>query len=366
MRGVFCYSHTLYYFSGRKHHYHAFMAKKYNMHLKGYVGGYDFDPDYVDYMASRYAGEHLEVLIDSRGGDLASGLSIASAFRRHGDVHVHYTGLNASAATVAGLGAKSVSIDRHSMFLVHKASLTVFEWASKNADQLADMIEGLAKMKDDLDKVDANMASYYAQRCKKPAADLLELMRVGGWLTSAEALEWGFVDEVTDDVDEPAKLDAATVTAFEAAGVPIPDMPAAPAADNALERLLSTIKSMFAQFRLFNNQTTEYMNKVFANICALLACESIVLTDSSASLTEEQLDTIEQHMGAQVEKIAGLSADVATRDARITELEARVAELEAEPAQTPGNAVIENGTGGDEADDYAATMRAARELYARV
>ena len=83
----------------------------YHLHLKGYVGGYDFDAAYVDYILGKHKDEQVNVLIDSLGGSVATALSIAAAFSNHGNVAVHYVGMNASAATIASLGAKHVSID---------------------------------------------------------------------------------------------------------------------------------------------------------------------------------------------------------------------------------------------------------------
>ena len=63
---------------------------QYHFHLKGYVGGIDFDRNYVDYVLARNEGKQVHVLIDSLGGSLATALSIASAFKQHGDVTVHF------------------------------------------------------------------------------------------------------------------------------------------------------------------------------------------------------------------------------------------------------------------------------------
>lgn len=156
------------------------MAKtKYHLHLKGYVGGYDFDSDYVDFILNRNAEEEVHVLIDSLGGSLAKALSIVAAFRNHGNVHVHFVGMNASAATIASLGAKRVSIDASAMYLVHKCSIEFFQWASANSDKLADIIKEARQMKSDLEKMDANVAQMYAAKCNKSKEDLLALMKKG-------------------------------------------------------------------------------------------------------------------------------------------------------------------------------------------
>ena len=93
---------------------------QYNLHLKGFVGGADFDRNYVDYILAKNAGKEVNVLIDSLGGNLATALSIAAAFKNHGKVSVHFVGMNASAATIASLGAAHISIDKNAMYLVHK------------------------------------------------------------------------------------------------------------------------------------------------------------------------------------------------------------------------------------------------------
>lgn len=160
------------------------MSKKtYNLHLKGYVGGWDFDSDYVDFVLNKNADNEVHVLIDSLGGSLATALSIVASFRNHGNVHVHYVGMNASAATIASLGAKHVSIDSSAMYLVHKCSMEFFQWASANADKLRSIIKEAEQMKENLDKMDSNIAEMYAKKCKKEPADLLALMKKGGVFT---------------------------------------------------------------------------------------------------------------------------------------------------------------------------------------
>ena len=66
---------------------------QYNLHLKGFVGGADFDRNYVDYILAKNAGKEVNVLIDSLGGNLATALSIAAAFKNHGKVSVHFVGM---------------------------------------------------------------------------------------------------------------------------------------------------------------------------------------------------------------------------------------------------------------------------------
>ncbi len=202
------------------------MAKSqtsYHLHLKGYVGGYDFDSDYVDYILAKYPDSEVNVLIDSLGGSLATALSIVASFRNHGNVHVHFVGMNASAATIASMGAKRITMDSSAMYLVHKCSVEFFEWASANSDKLAEIIREARQMKSDLEKMDLNVAQLYASKCQKNPEDLLALMKKGGWLTAQEAKEYGFVDEITSFEEDEAPVITDSVAAdMTASGIPVP------------------------------------------------------------------------------------------------------------------------------------------------
>ena len=193
------------------------------MHLRGYVGGWDFDAEYVDYILNKYKDQPVNVLIDSLGGELATALSIVASFRRHGNVHVHFVGMNASAATIASMGAKSITMDSSAMYLVHKCSVEFIKWASANSDKLAEIIKEAEQKKTDLEKMDLNVAQLYASKCKKKTEDLLALMKKGGWLTAQEAKEYGFVDEITSfDEDEAPVITDSIAADMMASGIPVP------------------------------------------------------------------------------------------------------------------------------------------------
>ena len=50
----------------------------YHLKLKGFVGGYDFDASYVDYILSKNKGKAVGVLIDSLGRSLGTALPIVA------------------------------------------------------------------------------------------------------------------------------------------------------------------------------------------------------------------------------------------------------------------------------------------------
>ena len=227
---------------------------KYHLHLKGYVGGYDFDSDYVDYILAKNPDTEVHVLIDSLGGSLATALSIVAAFRQHENVHVHFVGMNASAATIASLGAKHISIDSSAMYLVHKCSMEFFQWASANSDKLADIIKEAEKMKYNLEKMDANVAQMYASKCQKSPEDLLALMKKGGWLTAKEALEWGFIDEVTNYEEDAAPVITDSIAAdMASSGIPVPAGFATQQPSNIFARFIDALTNFFTNSNTHSN-----------------------------------------------------------------------------------------------------------------
>lgn len=332
----------------------------YQISLKGYVGGYDFDRSTVDKELAKNEGKQVNVLIDSLGGSLATGLSISAAFRNHGNVNVHFVGLNASAATIASLGAAHISIDAGAMYLVHQCSMAFFEWGSLNSDQFSMLIANCEKIKADLDKLDLNCAQLYAARCKRKTEDLLALMKVGGWLSAKEALDWGFVDEITDLADEPApKLTDALASAMASEGMPIPNIPIAEVdKDSAFSRFLAALTSFF---KPSTNPITTAMIKTYTFLSAILADKPLTVKDGTATVTVAQLDAIEDAL--------------AEKDRLCNEQKQTIADLQAKLAKTPAESskqVVEDSKPGGEhtpkndVEQFVDTYNSAKALFAEV
>ena len=328
------------------------MSKQnYNLHLKGYVGGWNFDADYVDFVLNKNSNSEVHVLIDSLGGSLATALSIVAAFRNHGNVHVHYVGMNASAATIASLGAKHVSIDSSAMYLVHKCSMEFFQWASANSDKLNSIIKEAKQMKDDLEKMDANVAEMYAAKCKKKPEDLLALMKKGGWLTAKEALEWGFVDEITEYEDDEAPIITDLVAAdMSAAGIPVPTgISKEQTSNNVMARFIESLTNFFKSNQNSKSQMTTDTNQPQAQ-------------QNEASATEVQQTeaiTAEDHNNA-----------IAAKDAEIANLKAEIEAMKKAPGDSTSHVVDSKPSQSEQKNEdpsspeaFFATRKRAQELY---
>ena len=319
------------------------MAKKnYNLHLKGYVGGWDFDADYVDYVLGKNQDGEVNVLIDSLGGSLSKALSIVAAFRNHGNVNVHFVGMNASAATIASLGAKHVSMDSSAMYLVHKCSMEFFQWASANSDKLRSIIKEAEQMKEDLDKMDANVAEMYAAKCKREPSELLALMKKGGWLTAKEAHEWGFVDEITDFEDDMAPIITDDMAAdMSSAGIPMPEN-FSRVNSSAFNRFFVALTNFFKS----NQSNNEKMN-----------------TENSTKAEEKVAPPACETISADAHAKA-----IADKDAEIKALRDEIEALKKAPGDSTSHIVDENKKGTASLDPnspeaFFETKARAQELY---
>lgn len=328
------------------------MSKQnYNLHLKGYVGGWDFDADHVDFVLNKNSNSEVHVLIDSLGGSLATALSIVAAFRNHGNVHVHYVGMNASAATIASLGAKHVSIDSSAMYLVHKCSMEFFQWASANSDKLNSIIKEAKQMKDDLEKMDANVAEMYAAKCKKKPEDLLALMKKGGWLTAKEALEWGFVDEITEYEDDEAPIITDLVAAdMSAAGIPVPTgISKEQTSNNVMARFIESLTNFFKSNQNSKSQMTTDTNQPQAQQNVAPATE----------VQQTEAITAEDHNNA-----------IAAKDAEIANLKAEIEAMKKAPGDSTSHVVDSKPSQSEQKNEdpsspeaFFATRKRAQELY---
>ena len=325
------------------------MAKKYDLVLKGTVGYWNFNKNIVDELLAKAADREVSVLIDSLGGRVDEALSISSAFAAHGNVHVHFRGMNASAATIASMGAKRISIEPSSLYLVHKCMAAVLEWAMLNADELKDKAQEYMKMAADNEKIDLTIATMYADRCKRDVKQLLGLMRENKWLNAAEAKEWGFVDEISDASENtPLHLTASVATAMASEGMPVPNMEVE--ADGFIANLERVLLKVFGKHIAksdmpdnINNQTNNNMKKTFLMLAVVLAAkvsEFEADKDGNFSLTEAQMDALEAHLNASKQKEDNLNAEIKKLQKQIDEKNTAIAELKKLPA-APAAQVVE-------------------------
>jgi len=129
----------------------------------------------------------IHLRINSPGGDVFAARCIEQAIVESGKtVIAHIDGLCASAATYIALACGKVLMGEGSMFMIHNA--WTMAWGDKN---------DLTKTATLLNKIDSTLANSYAKKTGASTPDIAALMDAETWFTAQEALDFGFVDEVS-------------------------------------------------------------------------------------------------------------------------------------------------------------------------
>lgn len=331
---------------------------KYQIDIDGYIGEYQYSKRFVKNELSKYPGQLVRVRINSMGGSLDHGLDIAERFGQHGNVEVELFAMNASAATLATLKAKKVSMSSSGFYLIHKVMNWVDVWGNMNADEIAQVIEDLNKNKEENQKMDLVIAQMYSEKTGKSLNEMLNLMKIGGWLNATEAKEWGFIDEIIN-VKEKINLGEMS-NKLNAFGLPT---------------------NFISKSNFFTNiKTSEPMNKQPLKINAILKVEQLESTENDGVfLNEAQIETIDKEIETLEGRVNTLTTEKTNAEQRATTAEAQVTEKDNEIAdlktqienlkKNPG-ATTTTGAGKetdsktDEVEDeFFNTASAAKSLY---
>lgn len=355
-----------------------FMAKKYDIDIDSYIGGWTCNKRAVKYYLNELGEKEVTVRVNSLGGDVDTAIDIASQFEAHGNITCDLYAFNASAATILTLGAKKVRMHENGMYLIHKAMVWVSEFGYMNEDSLSDLIEKLRNSKQDSAVITLNLASMYAKKSGKDIKDILNLMKQETWLDSKTAKEWGFVDEIfTGSIS--AKKQENVVEMLNCAELPIPENYKAkdPEQINSEEdilsasrkdfmgELVSSIKNIFTN----NKNETETMSKKAiqaALVAAILNVEIIEAVNDKVEFSPEDLSKIENSISGLNEKIENLTKSVTEKENEISNLKKQVENKDSAPGDTT-NAAKPNDDQSVDEDKIAyfdnSTIESAKNLF---
>lgn len=135
--------------------------------------------------------ENIDVYINSNGGAVDTAIAINNALRRHkAKVTVNIDGIAASAATLITCAGDIVRMPKNALFMIHNPS-TIAMGDSEEMRKQADVLE----------KYKNSITETYLQKVNIDKEKLSELMDNETWLNAEEALEYGFIDEITENTD---------------------------------------------------------------------------------------------------------------------------------------------------------------------
>ena len=128
----------------------------------------------------------INVYINSHGGEVAEGLAIYNALRRHkAKVRTFCDGFACSIASVIFMAGDERIMNEASLLMIHNA----WTWASGNAAELR-------KQAEDLDKITQASVEAYKAHSSLKEEEIKALMDAETWILPSEALEYGFATSV--------------------------------------------------------------------------------------------------------------------------------------------------------------------------
>lgn len=129
----------------------------------------------------------INVHINSYGGEVAEGLAIYSALRRHkARVRTTCDGFACSIASVIFMAGDERLMSDASLLMIHNA------WTSAIGVNAAD----LRKLADDMDTITSASKSAYMARVTITEDELTELMDAETWISPADAVDMGFATAI--------------------------------------------------------------------------------------------------------------------------------------------------------------------------
>lgn len=144
------------------------------------------------------AVDKINVRINSMGGSVFEGVTMYNVLRDNdAEVIVHIDGLAASIASVIAMAGNSIRIAENAMMMIHDPWIV----AAGSAADLREQAGLLDKIRDSL------ITSYKSQvQASLTTDEISNLMEAETWMSANEALEFGFVDEVTEELAVAAKV----------------------------------------------------------------------------------------------------------------------------------------------------------------
>lgn len=128
----------------------------------------------------------INVCINSYGGEVAEGLAIYNALKRHkAKIKTYCDGFACSIASVIFMAGDERIMGESSLLMIHNA----WTWTQGNAEELR-------KQADDLEKITQASVNAYKAHSTLSEEEIKTLMDNETWILPEEATEWGFATSI--------------------------------------------------------------------------------------------------------------------------------------------------------------------------
>jgi len=165
--------------------------------LNGYIDdevwcGDEITPEILHeslYGANNTYADDVHIRLNSYGGSCNAAVRMFDDIREYpGSVSITLSGTAASAATVLCMAADRLEITPGSLFMLHDPSMMAFG----NERDLSDSIALLRACK-------SSILNMYEQRVRMSRNDVSAMMTATTWMDAKTAVEYGFVDAVSEE-----------------------------------------------------------------------------------------------------------------------------------------------------------------------
>ena len=139
-------------------------------------------------------GKDLTVRVNSPGGDVFAAQAIYNQLKAYtGNVTVKIDGMCASAATVIACAGETVIMPSNTIYMIHNPKSAMLGYY--------DAVQ-LGKVSDRLTSVKQTIVNVYMARVGNTLSEVQvkHKMDAEEWMTADKAKEYGFVDEITDEI----------------------------------------------------------------------------------------------------------------------------------------------------------------------
>ena len=133
--------------------------------------------------------DDVHIRLNSYGGSCNAAVRMYDDVRAYpGSVRITVSGTAASAATVLAMAADRLEMTPGSLWMIHDPS--VVAWG--NERELMDSIRLLQACKE-------SILNVYQRRCRQSRQEVAAMMSATTWMDAQSALQYGFIDAISED-----------------------------------------------------------------------------------------------------------------------------------------------------------------------
>jgi len=141
------------------------------------------------YGAENQLADDVHIRLNSYGGSCNAAVRMYDDVRAYpGSVRITVSGTAASAATVLAMAADRLEMTPGSLWMIHDPS--VVAWG--NERELMDSIRLLQACKE-------SILNVYQRRCRQSRQEVAAMMSATAWMDAQSALQYGFIDAISED-----------------------------------------------------------------------------------------------------------------------------------------------------------------------